>query len=32
MAIKVLQDEGISGGGRKGVGSFIRQKRANRGA
>ena len=36
MAIEILQNEEISGGGksegRKGVGSAIRRRRANRGA
>ena len=31
MAIEVLQNEEISGGGRKGVGSAICRGRANRG-
>ena len=30
MAIEVLQNEEISGGGRKGVGSAIRRREANR--
>ena len=32
MAIEVPHNKEISGGGRKGVGSAIRQRRANRGA
>ena len=32
MAIKVPQNKEISGGGRKGIGSAIRWRRANRGA
>ena len=32
MAVEVLQNAEISGGGRKGVGSAIRRRRANRGS